>query len=389
MVRFQQHKRWLVWMLIAVLGGGAVVAAQFWLRPLRHLAERLERELDELPPAEVTGHLRQLAALGEHGLPSLVRAMQHPRREVSAGARAVLSEELDRWQLLPPRDAARRLARLARELASAPQPTTPEFHAYASDLATRILLWPVDARTIDQGELIANCERVLLAAAPARQREPLSSAQAASATFVPRWPSADNTDPPLSPLDQALALPGGDLPLELTGVPSLPPQQRSQPEVLPPGEDPQLTPIVPPSEEPRRFFPAARQSAPGVGLRPSPTLTSIYQLVSSVEEERDAAEAALRAQGFGEAHLAVARRFADSRPAIRRQLVTHLAEQNVIDARPWLWRLLADDDPEVRLATAKVLSTTSDPQAVYKLREHLLTETDPAVRTVLDKVVGQ
>jgi hypothetical protein len=387
MFRFQTHKWWLFWLVVAAIGGGGIVAAQYWLRPLRILAERIERELDELPPADVNTRLRQLAAFGEDGIPSLARAMRHPRREVAEGARGVLSEELDRWQLIAPAEASRRLATLARELARDIEQAPPEFRAGASDLATRILLWPVDARAVDQAQLVADCEQVLLAAELPRERESPRMVQQAGAAFVPRWPSAENNDPPLSPLDQALAIPGGDLPVEMTSVPTLPPAERAQPQVLPPGEDPQLAPIVEHGEEPRRFFPDA--SAPRASNdAPSPTLTSIYQLVSSVAEERDAAEAALRSQGFGEAHLAVARRFADPRPAVRRQLAEHLAHQTVVDARPWLLRLLGDEDRDVRLTTAKILSTSSDPQMLHKLREQLLGESDPDVRAALSKAVG-
>src|SRR5690606_1705238 len=153
---------WCLWFSLALAGGLAAWIGTSWLRPQRLLAQRIAVQLDAAPAEALPPLMQQLAAFGEDGLPHLAQAMRHARPEVAAEARAVLSEELDRWRLLKPREAARRLARLARELATGIDAAPPEARRMASDLATRILLWPVDPAHVDQQQLIADCEAVLV-----------------------------------------------------------------------------------------------------------------------------------------------------------------------------------------------------------------------------------
>src|SRR5690606_22340840 len=151
-----------------------------------------------------------------------------------------------------------------------------------------------DAGAVDQRQLIADCERVLVAVRGRDKPEPLAP-QIATASFSPRL----NED--ISPLDEELALPGGGLPTELTRVPTLPPEEQAQPRALPVTEEPELAPIVPRGEEPRRFFPDTTSVEPAPSETPSTDpLRHIHRLVSSDQQERDDAEAALRAMGFGE-----------------------------------------------------------------------------------------
>lgn len=354
---------------------------QGWIRPQRALAKRVAAQLETASPAQRAQHMRHLAAFGEAGLPYLAAALKHERIEIATEARLVLSEELDRWQLLKPHDASRRLAKLANELAQGIEGCSPPTRRMASDLATRILLWPVDAAVVDQQRLIADCERVLVAVR-GREEPTLAATEVATASFTPRAAAR------LSPLDDELTLPGGGLPTEMTRVPALPPEAAGQPRALPHADEPELAPAIPAGEEPRRFFPETTSTTPSHAPQAKPgdtTVSQIYRLVSADSDEREAAETALRAIGFGEVHLAVARKFADPQPEVRRQLVDQLARQSVVDARPWLLRLLGDEDARVRLAVAHVLATSGDPQILYALRQQAIDESDPAVRQVLDR----
>jgi hypothetical protein len=245
----------------------------------------------------------------------------------------------------------------------------------ASDLATRILLWPVDAGAINQPKLINDCERVLIAVR-GRESPTVLATHLKTAGIWPR--SAE-----LSPYDEALELPGGGLPIEMSNVPALPREEEAQPRALPSTEEVELTPVVPRGEEPRRFVP--QTSSSDAREQPDETLNNIHRLVSADSEVREAAEQKLIQTGFGVAQLEIARRFADARPEVRRKLADDLSRQSVIDPRPWLLKLLEDSDRSVRLKTATILSTTSDPQLLHQLRQRALVENDPAVRAMLDR----
>ena len=369
----------MTWLLVAAIGGGLYFVSSTYLRPQKLLAARLAQQLNATPEADLADHMRQLAAFGEDGLPHLVSALKDDRANIASQARLVLSEELDRWQLIEPRPASRRLACLASELARGIEGCSPTTRRLASDLATRILLWPVDASAIDQQQLIGDCERVLIAVRGS-ETPTVVPTQLASVSFSPRSVNGD-----LSPLDDGLSIPGGGLPVEMQRAPTLPPEERSQPRVLP-IEQPDLSPVLPPGEEPRTFVPETRPLNPDViDHDVKNTITSIYKLVSNDADERDQAEALLRQTGFGEVHLAVARRFADPRPEVRRLLVAQLARQTVVEARPWLLRLLEDEDRGVRLAAANILVTSSDPQTIRQLRDREVAEPDTEVRSVLAK----
>ncbi len=373
----------MAWLLVLATGGALFYVSSTYLRPQRLLAARVAAQLDAVPAAELPLHMRQLAAFGEDGLPHLVRALKDERPAVAAEARTVLSEELDRWQLLKPYEAARRLACLATELARGIESCSPTTRRLASDLATRILLWPVDATAIDQQQLIGDCERVLVAVRGG-EAPTVVPTQLANISFSPRNPSGE-----LSPLDDQLSIPGGGLPIEMERAPTLPPEERSQPRVLP-LDEPNLAPVLPAGEEPRTFIPETRPLRPGlIDQDATNTITRIYKLVSNDADERDQAEASLRQTGFGEVHLAVARRFADPRPAVRRELVAQLARQTIVEARPWLLRLLEDEDRSVRLAAANILVTSSDPQTIRQLRDREVVEPDPEVRAILARATAE
>jgi hypothetical protein len=377
--RRQGSWRFYVWIMVAAVGLCAIFVGQRWIRPQRILAAKIASQLDVATSDALPDLMRQLAAFDNEGLPHLVSALKHARPEVASEARLALSEELDRWQLLKPPDASRRIEILARELARGIEACSPTTRRMASDLATRILLWPVDVAVVDQQQLIADCQRVLISV---RGSETPTLVSMNVASVSPRSAGED-----VSPLDEQMWLPGGGLPVEMTRAPTLPAEEQNQPHALPPNDNQELRPILGPIEEPRRFLPDAAPSDPR--RTGDHALEQVYRLVSADSSERDAAEATLRKSGFSDAHLAVARLFADSRAEVRRDLVGQLARQAAVDARPWLLRLLVDDDTRVRMAAAKVLSTSGDPQIQRQLRQRAIEESDPDVRQALEQTAVQ
>jgi HEAT repeat protein len=68
-----------------------------------------------------------------------------------------------------------------------------------------------------------------------------------------------------------------------------------------------------------------------------------------------------------------------SDPALRRTIVDVLGQIDAPGAVPWLVRFVGDDQPEVRLATARALAEHDDPRAGAALRA-LGEDSDPTVR---------
>ncbi|HTN76065.1 MAG TPA: hypothetical protein VL096_12490, partial [Pirellulaceae bacterium] len=237
MPRLNRQRWWMVSLLLCVIAGGlAIWLGQRVLRPQQYLIARLEAELPTTPTEELGIKLRQLAAFGEDGVPSLVRALKQPQREIADEARGVISEELDQWQILSHREASRRLAKLAQALATDIETSDDNTRRICGDFATRLLLWPVDTRAVDQQQLITDCERVLVSVRGGRYGE-AGQVRLAGAAFVPRAIDSQTTGG-LSPLDDSLVIPGGDLPHDAVGVPRLPPTERGQPRMLPAGNEP-------------------------------------------------------------------------------------------------------------------------------------------------------
>src|SRR5687768_1741041 len=105
------HTRWrfVGWLLLLAGGAAGVWLVSVLVQPKKLILDRLEAQLSAAPRSDLPAVLEQMAAFGDEGIPYLVRALRHERAEVSEEARAVLSVELDRWQLLSEQAASRRL----------------------------------------------------------------------------------------------------------------------------------------------------------------------------------------------------------------------------------------------------------------------------------------
>lgn len=381
------HSRRSLLLLLGLAAGAlALWIAGEVVQPQRWIVARLAAELPDTPPAELSTKLEQIAAFGEAGVPHLARAMKHASPAIAGAARGVLASELDRWQMLSQAEASRRLAILAHTLAEDIEQSEAATRRVCGDFATRLLLWPVDASAVNPAQIIADCEHVLLSVREEPTATDRNAAKLAGAAFVPT--PGNMKSGPLTPLDETLAIPGGALPFEAITVPALPPGERVQPQTLPIDHSPHLSPVVNPADEPRHLPDLSQQENYHEVLasaREEETIKLVQQLVARVSFVRDAAEEVLRERGFGEAHLAVARKFADPRSEVRLRLVEQLAQQQVVDGKPWLLRLLEDREPQVRLAAAKVLVTTGDAYVAKRLRERSLQESHPEVKAILER----
>ena len=374
------------WLILFVVGAllaaalGAVLFVPGW-RPRDVLFDRWLREVPSLPDAQVLPRIRQLANFGDDRLPALVPLLASERPTVASAARMALAEQVDRWKLLPPEKASRNVGQLARALAAIIDELDSTNRTFAHDVATRLLLWPVDSAAVDTAALIADCESVLRA--PPRfdaRSEPLSLATGRGpARRAQRWlldplpdPAADKT---------AAQVPERENPsFSETRPPLIPPrtvnttddesldsmdavEMREPPPLNPPRG---VTPIVP-----RRIVPPNWRGVNDWDV--------MQQLNAEDVATASAAMTELRRRGFKERDFELAAQLFDPDPRVREWLAESLPELSGVDARPWLLWLSRDPHPTVRRAAIAVIATSADPELRNRLREIEREDSDPEI----------
>jgi len=217
--------------------------------------------------------------------------------------------------------------------------------------------------------------------------------------------------------DQLPDLPGGDLPIDLAQVPTLPPS----PDRIPWHTDQEEIQGVFPSEPhpsgsgiqpPRRFEPGLTRLLPrdrtehDQTARPGATgqmdespwfdpqrldelddLEVMRQLHAVDRLRAHAARDELIRRGFDEFHLILAERLTDPDPAVRRELAEALPKLQGIDRGVWLMALAHDSDPDVRLAAVTIMATGGDANMTRWLRGIALEETDPRIQRQLQRML--
>ena len=137
-----------------------------------------------------------------------------------------------------------------------------------------------------------------------------------------------------------------------------------------------------------------------VAETPPPRIASPMQALADVSVYRmlhvddgafaDDARRELRARGYDDFTLRMA--YLAGSPTVddRVALVDALTRGGEVDPRPWLRRMLDDDDRRVRLRVISVIATmtASDPRAAEVLRHRLAQEPDPVVAARLRRHLG-
>lgn len=397
-------------------------------------AEHWRRQLDTVPDEQAAILLSQVAELGEPGIPVLVEALGSERESVARAGKHALLDQLDRWRILRARASSPKLAVLAEALADRVGQFGPTARHDAADLATRILLWPLDSRVVDRSRVIGCCEKVFQATM-ARRGAPVEGGLAAhrplpveGAEGGPyRPPAADDPIPFGASVAELSRLPGGGLPIEslsLSATPGeagadrvgdiraerprrLPLPSAARPLINTPQESQRLSAApqrVGPRPESRPLF-AEPPSGP-TGARPSsetgqedtaprvpagePLETETVELMQWLDCKDDStaarAQAELVRRGFTNLHLELARRLFDPDPEVRRQLARSLPNLEGVDAVPWLLRLARDPDPEVRLVAIGLIATTGDPRLLERIERIAREDPDPGIRRQAERI---
>ena len=398
-------------------------------------AEHWRTKLNQVSDDRVSVLLASVAKLGEPGIPVLVEAFGSQRESVARAGKQILTEEVSRWELLSSPEASRRLAILAESLADRIDQFGPTAKSDAAELATRILLWPLDDKSVDRGRVAQWCDRILRVSAPERR---LLDAHHRSGGVTHLLVGGDSAETYAANLEQSMlaaAEPGAAdaVPAAVAAEP--------EPESLPPYESPttvqlrsdhadnatRLRVANEPRGEPRKqigievtplerlaqLFSMGKENAqetrasssvaetgaldsnapggqdqphdrpaepdPVAGsLRRANTITVIKQLRSADGRVAAAAEVELTQRGFTGAHLELARRLFDTDPSVRKRVGRAALETPGVNPVPWLVELSRDDDPEVRLTAVTLMATTAEPTLMSKIEE--ISRRDPSER---------
>ena len=417
----------------AAMSTSLALLMRWGLQPCVLLARHWQRELAGLPDRQVPVHLQRVAQLGDAGTAVLVESLADPRPSVSRAAQMTIFEQMERWQLVPTRQSSQYVETLVATLARKVWQLSPRQRRVAADLATKVLLWPLDESAVNRDRLVTDCETVLKAAR-SHFRGPDALAMATAAETIParpgisRWNSPHEGGQPgfANPLELDLPepLPGGRIPIEVVTVPALPPQS-SERNVQSPDDPPALFQApasavdISTASEPGRFSrplagkirrPQSERADASDGGHPSATrslgapddgneyrashealpelgeLELMQMLHSPNVFDARAASAELERRSFNASQIELGRRLTDPDVTARLSLVEALPHLNV-DAYPWLFQLIRDHDPRVRTAAATILSTGDDPHVIKRLQWMELDERDESVRSQLRQIL--
>lgn len=386
--RFTKRVKFLIATGVSVAGLLAVLLIP-GMRPRDFLAAHWQSQLSTLPDEQLVPLLRSLVDLGDDQLDFVVQKVGSEQDRISRAARQVIAEQLPRWRLLSTDESAPKVARLARVMAQQVAMYRGESKSFASDLATKMLVWPASREQIDTIQLITHCETILREAG----RRDLRVAKQESQT-VPEQPRGERSPVPKnlgadaaidselaqqlagnSPLDTSVSLPS-TIPIVEPTLPPLAEQRR--PARLSIGDRPTESPpevasVSQPVAEPPRVVTSATV------WRQRTTLDVMKRLQSNDVVEASQAMEEFRRRGFGENHLRLVEQLVSPVPQVRRQLAQSLPRFSNLDARPWLIWLSQDDDPEVRLAAVALMAANNDMEIRKRLRQMELEESSSAV----------
>lgn len=358
----------------------------------RSRAEQIGTELlAAQTPEQAKAVARELGALDDAAVPTLVRALVSDEPFISAAAGEEISRRLAAWRQLPRKTSGVKVAALVKELAHERESIPPEQQLAARRWAEAILLWPLKGNQAAAAAVLADCEAILELPQPDEELVAERLARLQQAKEAPGLESPLEVQPPAEavPPDDSAILPPivspEDVRLPATNTGSVGDIDSAEPTQLPPHPReprgiyvPRARPIedaVQPSEpmvlpqgEPMLVPPVKASAVAALELSSLPEIEVMSDLHSEDPATATAAERELTRRGYKASHLSLARQLTHPDPTVRLQLAQSLPRARGIDPRRWLLRLSEDSDEAVRSAARNILRTSQDPEVLQKLR---------------------
>jgi hypothetical protein len=351
-------------------------------------------------------------------LATLVSLLQDQRDPVREEVIRGLNQRTKKWKLDLGGLGAKKIADLVTLLHRDFDKLPADSKQFAANIALRALIWPTDNTSVDELDMIVQCEDILrqvprLAVAA----RPMNIAPVSLPPLQKEWGTENLIPTPL---------PGGSLPIGIAETPNLapiyeppqtlapntnapdsgypqsapspfpspstefsPPSPIGQPNLLPNRD---AAPIQPTgnsahrSDEqayrnstgnPANQYPA-RQVANHTDVPATVYTRWFYQLNDSDPRSVEQAKQQLTGLGFDSQAIEIARRCFHPETAVRRDIANRLPRL-AIDAAPWLHILMEDHDIEVRRAVYGIISTSSNKQLNDALHKRLQRESNAAL----------
>lgn len=362
--------------------------SQYWL------LHQLTSNWDSQPVAVRVERLDSLAGLDNLGRPMLVRALTDPHRRVAHSAFDHLLDQQAAWVAMPDAQADEKYRQLVEQLTKVAADLPADRRGWLATLLNATIVETVEHSSEDATLAYAQATKLLadspLKHAPAEVVETSSSRVALRSEALPVDLMAEDDvgEILLHPLAGASNGPA-------------PPNDTSSPEFQEaPVENEELQPISEANASTGNAKDASlndtaeRVVVPVQHLTDAPFETystrSVIAWLRSVQPKlRDIARSELIRRGFGEPELELAARMADPDIRVRLGLLNDLSQRGDIDPRPWLLWMAEDAERDVRLRALTSLATMQDPNVHEKLRERLQHESDPAVVSLLRRVLSR
>ena len=403
-----------------------LLLAVAYVRHLGWISDEVVGQMASLSEEEALAKLRRTAELGDRGLPILVAALGSHSEHLVHAARQILLDEIDRWELLSGDATASKMTGLAKVLAGRVEQFDDRGRRAASDLASRILLWPGYGAEDDRGELVSLCAQVLRTRQSNQLPQPrIAVTQAAAETALVAEENVSSQGPSTPPLeaklslDQLEAVPGGGLPVDLLRVTessdantssriASPAGERAQRDAARRPSEPLQNPLRTPGYDPRKRFGSrlAVQTGPPspsgererrplewpadekVGPEKRSTAELLRLLHDSDQSTVEGAERQLVAGGFTSAQLNLARRLTDPSATTRLYWARRLPTIQGINAQAWLLWLAEDDDADVRLTAITLLATSGDPEVKRRIAYLAQRDRDERIRRQAERILA-
>jgi len=383
-VRTPRWSRWN-WVVMAAAILTLIQAARWMGDPLwrRHYAGQIMASWDTASGETLETSMLRLRLLGEPGWERLVQGLAHARPEVQQAARQHLTLELDSWRELESAESSQRVDQMSRWLQAALPELSLSGRRFAGNLATEMLVWPLDEEQVDPVQVVMRCEAILrsrlesgvlpqepMPEPPSEPNPPSDSTSLPGVTEEEDWMTEGweaamlaESEVPASPLPLIDPLsPAMPLPPE-TGDPGLSsqgPSEASPIETEVEGDAGASSPMIVIPANPMSE-PARRESIGAASPEVRETHWELLQRLHATDQlDRERAEEELKRRGFTPMLLEVGRELSAPQPERRRAMVALLRERRQFDPVPWLKQAAKDEDSEVRRAALLALIERGD-----------------------------
>jgi hypothetical protein len=150
----------------ALVAAAALMMSRWQAAGQQHLIAVWDQQIASFDEASAAALVRSLRKHDLLAHETLVSSLTDERPLVSAAAREAVGNLVADWKRLPASEAVPRLSALAAALADRYEQLPPAQQQFARQIAQSLLLWPLEDADFPADELVAQCERILIAPAP-------------------------------------------------------------------------------------------------------------------------------------------------------------------------------------------------------------------------------